>query len=75
MASFLSEVIKNFKQYPGIESVCTSFGTDAYSNKTMFQGYHIDGDTTNILELIYVMLMLSTLRLSRIQCYIVYIKT
>lgn len=46
----LSEVIKNFKQYPGVESVCTSFGTDAYSNNTMFQGYHIDGDTTNIFS-------------------------
>ena len=45
----LSEVIKNLKQYPGIESVCASFGTDAYSNNTMFQGYHIDGDTTHIL--------------------------
>lgn len=44
----LTEVIKNFKQYPGVESVCTSFGTDAYSNSTMFQGYHVDGDTANV---------------------------
>lgn len=45
----LSEVIKSFKQYPGVESVCTSFGTDAYSNNIMFQGYHVDGDTSNVL--------------------------
>ena len=44
----LNEVIRNFKQYPCIESVGTSFGTDAYSNETMFQGYHVDGDTTNV---------------------------
>lgn len=44
----LNEVIRNFKQYPGVESVCTSFGTDAYSNNTMIQGYHVDGDTANV---------------------------
>ena len=44
----LSEMTKRFRQYPGVESVCTSFGTEAYSNNTMFQGYHIDGDTSNI---------------------------
>jgi putative ABC transport system permease protein len=44
-----NELIRRIKSYPGVEAVCYYFGTESYSEGTMFQCY-VSKDTAHVVQ-------------------------